>query len=73
MKRYFNIKKLKEINNQKINVVVPEIKYDIIYHKSLEKYVLWKIVHKNKGYAYKGIFQGTRQECQDKLKEIKGL
>ena len=49
------------------------IKYSISKHNQLselkgkEVYVLWK---ENK-YSCRGIFQGTKKECEDKRKEIK--
>ena len=43
------------------------VKYKIQKHKQLGKYVLWK---ENK-YSCRGIYQGTKQECEDKLKELK--
>lgn len=48
------------------------VKYSISYHKQMEKWVLWKEVNSKHGFAIKGIFQGTKKECQEKLKEIKG-
>lgn len=53
--------------------MISEIKYFIEKHKQLNEYVIFKYIHKNNGYAIKGIFSGTRQECQQKLKEIKVL
>ena len=50
-----------------------EIKYYINKHKQLNLYVLYKFIHKGNGYGIKGIFFGTRKECQEKLKEIKAL
>ena len=49
------------------------VKYSIEKHKQLtelnnkDTYVLWKEV----GYSCGCIFQGSKQECKDKLKEIK--
>lgn len=49
------------------------IKYNINKHKQLSEinkkdiYVLWK----ESKYSCRGIFQGTKQECQNKLKKIK--
>lgn len=48
------------------------IKYTIEYHKQLEKWILWKEVNSTHGFCVKGIFQGTKKECQKKLKEIRG-
>lgn len=50
-----------------------EIKYYINKHKQLNLYVLYKYVHIGKGYASKGIFFGSKKECQERLKEIKLL
>lgn len=54
-----------------------KVKYTIEKHHKLGKsvngnYVLWKEVISERGYGIKGIFQGTKQECKEKLKEIKG-
>ena len=51
-----------------------KIRYTIEKHNQLSEinnkdmYVLWK---QNK-YSSRGIFQGSKKECEDKLKEIKG-
>lgn len=50
------------------------IKYTIKKHKQLSElhnkdiYVLWK----ESKYGSRGIFQGTKQQCEEKLREIKG-
>lgn len=47
--------------------------YNIEKHKQLteinkkDTYVLWK----SKGYSIRGIYQGSKKECEEKLKEIK--
>lgn len=43
------------------------IKYTISKHEQLGCYVLWK----EKDYSSRGIFHGTKQECENKLKEVK--
>ena len=48
------------------------VRYSISKHKQLGKYVLWAENKSSHGFCIKGIFQGTKQECEEKLKEIKG-
>lgn len=53
-----------------------KIKYSIEKHENLGKkvkgnYVLWKEVESDRGYGFRGIFQGTRQECIDFLEKLK--
>lgn len=54
------------------------IKYTIEKHNQLSElnkksmYVLWKEVTSEHGFGVKGIYQGTKKECQEKLKEIRG-
>jgi cytoplasmic iron level regulating protein YaaA (DUF328/UPF0246 family) len=53
-------------------------KYSITKHNQLSElkgkdiYVLWKESKTKYGNGIKGIFQGTKKECEEKLKEIKG-
>ena len=53
------------------------IKYSIKKHKQLTElnnkdiYVLWLEGAGNNSFGCRGIFQGTKQECEEKLKEIK--
>ena len=60
-----------------------KIKYYIQKHNNLGdkvigNYVLWKESHSEheygccNGYGCRGIFQGTREECKMKLKEVRG-
>lgn len=49
-----------------------KIKYYIQYHKGMGKYIIWSEFNSKHGYCVRGIFQGTKKECQEKLKEIKG-
>ena len=46
--------------------------YSIKKYKQLGEYVLWKEINSEHGFAVKGIFKGTKKECEKKLKEIKG-
>lgn len=46
-------------------------KYTISKHKSLGKYVVWKETKTEYGYGCIGVFQGTKQQCEEKLKEVK--
>ncbi|MBR2245690.1 MAG: hypothetical protein IKN65_00895 [Clostridia bacterium] len=48
-----------------------KIKYTIQYHNQLGKYVLWKEVESEHGFGIKGIFNGTRKECQEYLQTLK--
>ena len=48
-----------------------KIYYTIEYHKLMKKYILWKNVDSKNGFASKGIYAGTKKECEEKLKEIK--
>lgn len=50
-----------------------KVSYSISKHNNLGKdvegdYVLWKEVESDHGYGVKGIFKGTRKECQQELK-----
>ena len=49
-----------------------KVNYSIKKHKQLGKHVLWKEISSEHGFAIKGIFNGTKKECEDRLKEIKG-
>ena len=46
------------------------VKYTIEKHKQMNCYILWKNVKRDHSYGCRGIFQGTRKECKEKLKEI---
>lgn len=46
-------------------------KYSIKKHKQLDKYVVWQETKIGHGFACKGIFQGTKKECEEFLKERK--
>lgn len=46
--------------------------YSIKKHKQLGEYVLWKEISSEHGFAVKGIFKGTKKECQEYLEKIKG-
>ena len=48
------------------------IKYTIQKHKQLDKFVLWKETKTEHGIGFRGIFQGTKKECEEYLKKIKG-
>lgn len=53
-----------------------KVKYTIEKHHKLGKnvngnYVLWKEVTSDHGCGCKGIFQGTKKECQNELERIK--
>ena len=52
-----------------------KVSYEIYKHKESGEWVLWKVVtdfQEKKGIgSLKGIFSGTKKECQKKLKEIK--
>lgn len=47
------------------------VKYHIEKHEQLGKYVLWKETETKQGLSVRGIFQGTRKECEEKLEQIK--
>ena len=48
-----------------------EIKYYIKKHKQLNCYVLFKYIHYKNGYGVKGIYFGTRQECEEEKERIR--
>ena len=57
--------------------MIKNIKYSIKKHNNLGdkvegNYVLWKEVESERGWGVKGIFQGTKEECKNKLNEIRG-
>lgn len=47
------------------------VKYSIKKHKQLDKYVVWQENQSNRSFGCKGIFQGTKKECEEFLKERK--
>lgn len=53
-------------------------KYNIKLHKQLSllngklMYVLWKEVYGEHSIGIKGIYQGSKKECQEELRKIKG-
>ena len=49
-----------------------KIKYTIEKHAQLGKYIIWRDVESSHGFCTKGIFQGTRKECQEELEKIRG-
>ena len=54
-----------------------KIKYTIKKHEQLSElnnkniYVLWKEGESDSAYGCRGIFQGTRKECEEELSKIK--
>lgn len=48
-----------------------KISYKIEKHEQLGKYVIWKEVQIGNGICARGIFQGTRKQCEEKLENIK--
>ena len=47
------------------------MKYSISKHKQLDCYVVWCETKTNNGYGCKGVFQGTRKECQEYMEVLK--
>ena len=47
-------------------------KYTLQKHKQLGKYVVWKETKTEHGIGVKGVFQGTKKECEDYLEKLKG-
>ena len=47
------------------------IKYSISKHKQLGCYVVWCESRTENGYGCKGVFQGSRKECQEYLERLK--
>jgi hypothetical protein len=52
------------------------VKYSIEKHDKLGDkvkghHVLWQTAESERGYCVRGIFHGTKKECEEKLKEIK--
>ena len=45
------------------------IKYSIKKHKQLGCYVLWKEGSGHNSFGCRGIFHGTKQECEAELKK----
>ena len=43
--------------------------YTLEYHKPSKKWVVWKNIEGNQGYSFKGIFKGSRKECQEWIKK----
>jgi hypothetical protein len=53
-----------------------KINYFIKKHNKLGSkvkgdYVLWKEVHSERGWGIKGVFQGSKQECEEELQRIR--
>ena len=47
------------------------MKYSINKHKQLGCYVVWCEIQTAHGYGVKGVFQGTRKECQEYIEKLK--
>ena len=47
------------------------IKYSISKHNQLGCYVVWQESKTERGYGNKGVFQGSRKECQEYLERLK--
>ena len=53
-------------------------KYTIEKHNQLSElngkdtYVLWREVNSKHGFCVRGIFQGSKKECQEYLERLKG-
>lgn len=43
-------------------------KYSIEKHEKSNKWIVWKETNIGKGISVRGIFQGTRKECEEFLK-----
>lgn len=52
--------------------VMKMTKYSIEKHEKLNKWIVWKETNIGKGISVRGIFQGTRKECEEFLKEKGG-
>ena len=48
-----------------------KIYYTIEYHELMGKYILWKNVDSDNGYATKGVYAGSKKECTEYLKKLK--
>lgn len=48
------------------------IKYTLQKHKQLGCYVVWQESKTEHGMGVKGVFQGSKKECQEYLEKIKG-
>ena len=54
-----------------------KVSYEISKHRESKEWVVWKIntdlrpKEGRGGMSTRGIFRGTKKECQEKLKEIK--
>lgn len=54
------------------------IKYTIQKHKQLtemnneDTYVVWRNTQGEHGYGCKGVFQGSKKQCQEYLESLKG-
>lgn len=46
-------------------------KYTLQKHKQLGKYVVWKETKTEHGIGVKGVFQGTKKECEEYLERLK--
>ena len=46
-------------------------KYVIEKHEQLNKYVVWKETETKRGFCIRGIFQGSRKQCEEFLDKIK--
>ena len=47
------------------------VKYSIKKDNYLGCHVIWKEIEREKGYGCKIIFQGKKQECEEKLDKLK--
>lgn len=48
------------------------VKYKIQKHKQLGQYVVWRESKTEHGLGIKGVFQGSKKECEEYLEKIKG-
>lgn len=47
------------------------VSYSIKRHKQMGCYILWKDIENKRSFASNCMYQGTRKECEEKLKEIR--
>ena len=47
------------------------IYYTIEYHRENKRWVLWENTKYERGENCRGIYRGTKKDCEEKLKEIK--
>ena len=47
------------------------IYYTIEYHSEMKRWVLWENTKYDRGESFRGIFKGSKKECEEYLRKLK--